>query len=367
METSAQNGSAATAAAASSAVKPYDANDLKRALAQVREISMQVDAGRTWSAIRTAADRPASAPAVEIRLQAQDAKLQTIETDVQRVMSIVCNPAPTPTYIGDGLLFLPSALGFPLIGFADDLQISPSLLMHRRWDAPTTQLLERVLKPGDMFLDIGANIGYFTVFGAALVGFNGRVHAVEANPRTFDVLARNVRLNNIGHVCTLHATAFVDRVGERVLNTFTRNQASSTIAALPDRLLDEWHERPTPHTVSASTLDATFADHPIVFSCIKIDVEGSDGLLWAGGERFFREHVDDRTLILQEWNPPALHGARSDLDELMARFRRHGFSVWRRNDELKVTPVRTVNDLDRWCITELILARDPSRVAAVCP
>lgn len=184
MEPTAQNGTTATTpalVAGAVAAHPPDAADLKRALALVRDISLSVDAGRTWTAIRSVVERPSAPVAIETRLK-------TIEVDVQRVMSIVCNPAPTPTYIGDGLLFLPTALGFPLLGFADDLQIASSLLMHRNWDVPTTQLLERVLRPGDSFLDIGANIGYFTIFGAALVGFNGRVHAFEPNPRTFDLL-----------------------------------------------------------------------------------------------------------------------------------------------------------------------------------
>jgi FkbM family methyltransferase len=336
-----------------------DADDLKHALSLVRDISASVDAGRTWAAIRAAVERPPIPPALE-------ARLQTIEVDVQRVLSVVCTPGSTPTYLGGGLVYLPTLLGFPLIGFGDDLQITASLLLNRRWDVPTTQLFERVLRPGDTFLDVGANIGYFTIYGAALVGFKGRVHAFEPNPRTFDLLARNVRLNNVGHVCTLQQAAVGADCGERALNTFRRNQASSTFATLPDRLLGEWHERPQTQTVTTTTLDAAFAGNDTIFSCIKIDVEGSDALLWAGGERFFRDHVDARTLILTEWNPPALRGMGADPRDLLAAFARHGFSVWRRDDTLAATPVSGAADLDDWCISELILARDPSRVSAVC-
>ena len=264
-------------------------------------------------------------------------------------------------------MFLPTSLGLPLIGFADDLQITASLLMHRCWDVPTTHLLERVLRPGDAFLDIGANIGYFTVFGATQVGGTGRVHAFEPNPRTFDVLARNVRLNTFGHVCTLHASALADAPGRRVMHTFTRNQGGSTLAALPDRLLAEWHERPTEQEVPVTTLDDAFAGTDTVFSCIKIDAEGSEAMIWAGGERFFADHVGPDTVVLLEWNPPALQGAGADRQALLARFGRAGFSVWRRDDRLAVTPIREVADLDDWCISELVLARDPARVRAVCP
>lgn len=303
---------------------------------------------------------PPSAAALEARLRA-------VEFQLQRVLSVVCTPAPTSTYIGDGLVFIPTSLGFPMLGFADDLQLTASLLMHRQWDTPTTHLLERILQTGDAFLDIGANIGYFTVFGAMQVGATGHVHAFEPNPRTHDLLARNVRLNTVGHVCSLHASALADTPGSRVLNTFVRNQGSSSLAALPDRLLDEWHERPTARPVPVTTLDATFSGTTTIFSCVKIDAEGSEEMIWAGGGRFFVDHVDRHTLILLEWNPPALQGAGADRHRLMARFTGAGFSVWRRDDRLGVTPIGSVAELDDWCISELILARDPARIRAVCP
>lgn len=181
-----------------------DAADLDRALDALRHVSQAVDDGRTWNAVQAALTAPTGT----------DARLARLERDVLRVMSIVANPAPRATYLGNREIFLPTAHGLPLIGFADDLQLTPALLQRRTWDAPTTRLLERLVRPGDRLLDIGANIGYFTVYGAALVGGTGHVHAFEPNPRTHAVLARNVRMNDFSHVCTLHATALGDRAGD---------------------------------------------------------------------------------------------------------------------------------------------------------
>jgi FkbM family methyltransferase len=339
---------------------PLDANERERVLTQVRDLASAVREGRTPPASRAASAQAPTIPALE-------ARLRIVERDLQRVLSVVCAPTPISTYIGNGLVFIPTSLGFPLIAFADDLQVTSSLLMQRQWDTPTTHLLERILRPGDHFLDVGANIGYFTVFGAALVGHAGHVHAFEPNPRTRELLLRNVRLNTVSHVCTVHGAALADTVGERVLNTFVGNQGGSTLADLPEKLLNEWHEQPTGTPVPVTTLDTAFGDTDITFSCIKIDAEGSEDMIWKGGERFVRDRVDDRTLILLEWNPPALQGAGADREGLMSRFTRDGFSVWRRDDHLKVTRINGVADLDDWCISELILARDPARVSAVCP
>jgi len=344
--------------AAEGAQQRLDASHLEEALAVLRDVSVAVDGGRTWITVRNAL---AAAPAPGV-----NPRLATIERDLIRVLSVVTNPAASATYLGDGLVFLPTSLGLPLIGFADDLQITPSLLMQRKWDEPTTRLLERIIRPGDRFLDVGANIGYFTVFGAALAGGTGHVHAFEPNPRTHDVLTRNVRMNNFGHVCTLHQSALGDRTGTATIHTFVRNQGGSTLSTLPDHLLDEWHERPVDCTVPLTTLDTVFADRDDVFSCIKMDAEGSEAMIWAGAARFFHEHVNDRTIILLEWNPPALAGSGADPRALLATFAQHGFSVWRRDDQLALTSITDVGQLDHRCNCELLLARDPARVAEVC-
>lgn len=282
-----------------------------------------------------------------------------------RVLSIVANPAPRATYLGDGLVFLPTAHGLPLIGFADDLQLTPSLLQYRTWDAPTTRILERIIRPGDRMLDIGANIGYFTIYGAALAGGSGHVHAFEPNPRTHALLARNVRLNNFSHACTLHAVALGDRPSDVTLHTFRNNQGGSTLSTLPDRLLNEWHEHPVDQRVPMTTLDEVFGESSEQFTCIKMDAEGSEAMIWAGGRRFFRERVTDRTIILLEWNPPALRGAGADRRGLMETFASHDFQVWRRTDQPGAIPVTDADQLDDWCNCELVLARDPARVREI--
>lgn len=65
------------------------------------------------------------------------------------------------------------------------------------WEPYETSLLQRLLRPGDVFVDVGANIGYFTVLGAALVGAAGRVFAFEPDPDNFRLLQANLALNGL--------------------------------------------------------------------------------------------------------------------------------------------------------------------------
>ncbi|MGD9620426.1 MAG: FkbM family methyltransferase [Mycolicibacterium sp.] len=63
------------------------------------------------------------------------------------------------------------------------------------WEPAVTSLITRILQPGDVFVDIGANIGYDSLLAANLVGDNGRVLAFEASPTIFQSLAYNITLN----------------------------------------------------------------------------------------------------------------------------------------------------------------------------
>lgn len=103
----------------------------------------------------------------------------------------------------------------PTEAIGGNLFFSPHLYdrLERGW-------MESLLPEGGVLLDVGANIGLYTLLGAARVGAAGRVVAVEADPDTFGALERNVRLNGFeGRVTLLDAGASDRR--ERL--TFFRN------------------------------------------------------------------------------------------------------------------------------------------------
>lgn len=84
------------------------------------------------------------------------------------------------------------------------------------WEPHLTKFLKRTLGKDDVLVDIGANVGYFTLLGARLVGPGGGVVAIDASPRAFGRLERNVRLNGCGNVRTVNM-AVADRRGTLTL------------------------------------------------------------------------------------------------------------------------------------------------------
>lgn len=76
------------------------------------------------------------------------------------------------------------------------------------YEPETVRILQRLLKPGMCFFDVGAHVGQYTLLAAPIVGDAGQVHAFEPDPETFSKLLENVRMNGLGNVrCTQAALA----------------------------------------------------------------------------------------------------------------------------------------------------------------
>lgn len=116
-----------------------------------------------------------------------DPALQDIAWLLFRVAHQEANPAVTVN-------------GYPLRIHRYDTGISKELAVYRTHEPSTTKLLKSMIGDSMIIVDIGANIGYYTLLFGHAVGPSGRVFAVEPEPRNYDLLRANVReslLNNI--------------------------------------------------------------------------------------------------------------------------------------------------------------------------
>jgi predicted methyltransferase len=72
--------------------------------------------------------------------------------------------------------------------------------LNRVHEESTTNLFRNIVKEGDVVVDLGANVGYFTLLTAKLVGRKGKVYAFEPEPRNYGYLLKNIQLNGYEHV-----------------------------------------------------------------------------------------------------------------------------------------------------------------------
>lgn len=84
------------------------------------------------------------------------------------------------------------------------------------WEPNISFLIELILTRGDVFVDLGANIGYHSLLASKLVGEEGSVIAIEASPSTFEILSTHVRENDATNVRVINKAA-TDAPGSVVL------------------------------------------------------------------------------------------------------------------------------------------------------
>ena len=124
-----------------------------------------------------------------------------------------------------------------------DQHIGRSLDLYGEWAESELELLGLFIKPGDLVVDVGANIGTHTVFFAQRAGAAGQVYALEPQRIVFQSLCANLALNGLLNVRAFHAAASrVSRGRSRCRPSLTPSRA--TTAASRSRL--ERARRPTP-------------------------------------------------------------------------------------------------------------------------
>lgn len=115
---------------------------------------------------------------------------------------------------------------------------------------------------GDTVIDLGANIGCFTIPAARLVGPNGRVIAVEANPENFSQLRQNVALNKLDNVILVNS-AVAGEPGGRL--RVTGSGLTAHVSGTEGEQMD---------TVTLPGLISTYKISRV--GCLKVDIEGSE-------------------------------------------------------------------------------------------
>ena len=178
----------------------------------------------------------------------------------------------------------------------------------------------RHIKPGQRIVDVGANIGFFTLLCARQVGPTGQVWAFEPGPQSYALLSTNVSINGYNNV-VVENSAVADSSGRVDLFVCRAGESDNRIAGT---LLD--YEQRDRINVRCVALDDYCAkiDAPVDF--IKIDVQGAETLVLRGMENMLRRQ---RPIISFEYTP---HSVKIDEQchqaELLARLRGFGYCVY---------------------------------------
>ena len=142
------------------------------------------------------------------------------------------------------------------------------------YELPLQKALSKYLKEGDVVYDIGANVGFFTIISAKLVGDSGSVYAFEPDPDNIKNLEHNIQLNSFAQVTVLErAVSRSTKTGELLLAGHSGSRTLSTTAKSKSQKYQSCPKIP----VQLVAIDDLVAQQIIAPpAVVKIDVEGSE-------------------------------------------------------------------------------------------
>lgn len=215
---------------------------------------------------------------------------------------------PFERVLADGLVFHANSQDF----------LPAVVLAFGTWEPVLTSFLHRRLAAGRVFVDVGANLGWFTINAARWLGESGSVVAIEAAPDLFEELTRQVAVNRLDNVRTINE-AVGEGPGWVSIQAGPREHTGLT------RVVAE--SGPGEGRLRAQSLpDMLTADEIVRCRAIKIDVEGAEYEVVKGMRPMLDSLPQDVEFIVEVG--PARASSHLEVRELFEVFADHGFRAY---------------------------------------
>ena len=290
--------------------------------------------------------------------------MSTLRKRLARAWKVVLNDLPPPRiieslppdprdslryiYLGPDLGLTSLLSGNMMFVDPQDEQISVPIIRDGTWEQWLLQVVLSLVKPGDHVVEVGANIGFYTVAMARQIGPTGRLTTFEANARLAGLVRRSLNLNAVLDRCTIVNKAAWDSVGELEFVTSRRFSGGGYVKAD----FDDLHEDSVRTVVQTAPIDDV-VDGRVDF--MRLDAEGSEPFILHGAIDVLTRNPD--IVICMEWCVEQL-ASRVDLSEFVAWLYGLGFSSWFVELDASLTPLSAEELVD--CRTgDVVLSRRP--------
>ena len=247
-------------------------------------------------------------------------------------------------YLGNNTALTRTKYGHKIYVDTRDLSLAPHILMDGCWENWITDVFRRSVQPGMNVIDIGANIGWYSLIAADLIGESGKLVSFEANPSMAEMTRRNLMINGYNDRSKVESKAVFDKKTTLGFKIYDRYMGSSSLFASQEAAA-AFGDTITTLDVQTVVLDEYVkAGEQLDF--VKIDAEGAEPFILRGGERVIGESKNIQ--IMMEFAPSMLSNSFGSIDQFYDEIEKHGFRVWRIHADasLKVTNLEELKCVD---------------------
>lgn len=185
--------------------------------------------------------------------------------------------------------------GGPILVDATDACLGSWLLAGWECDYSETQIMKKKIGPGETVVDIGANMGLYTILLSQLVGSGGRVFAFEPEPDSFSLLKSNIELRELGNVVAENMGIF-HKTGQMPIYSDRLNRGANSMIYFDTQKQDST-------IVNVTTYDDYFGTMMDAVSFVKIDAEGAEANILEGAKTIYDPRNTKLRKMIVEINP----------------------------------------------------------------
>jgi FkbM family methyltransferase len=234
------------------------------------------------------------------------------------------------------------------INLYKDSQLS-QLVITDTFEQEEITFISRYLKGGDVFIDVGSNIGLYSLLASLIVGKKGKIIAIEPGKQTYSRLLENIQLNNFQNIHALNCALsdkneekefYVDKSGFDAWNSFAKPSAGNYLEK---------------ETVNAQTLDSLVKVFMLpCVDMIKIDVEGWEVPVLMGAKETLSQK--NAPVLMVEFTEQNAKNAGFSCKELFEKGEEYGYVWYKYNSQYnELSEVKLKND---YPYENLVAAKD---------
>jgi FkbM family methyltransferase len=224
-------------------------------------------------------------------------------------------------YLGDYKALIRTMFAHKMYLDTRDIIISPHLLLDGYWEPWITNVLLGELKSGMNIIEIGSNVGYYSLIISSKIGHTGRLFAFEANPDIYQILRDNIQINGFCNRVTLENRAVIDKAEKIAFEKVTEYSTTSRVVEYSK--VNQYSEELKIIKVDATSLDQYFNNKDIKIELIKMDAEGSEPHIFEGMKNLIINNAD--ITIICEFNPVLISAASVDPRKFLEKIQSYGF------------------------------------------
>lgn len=203
-----------------------------------------------------------------------------------------------------------------------------ALSIFKIYEPNQTKIVKKYVHEGDVVIDVGAHVGYYTLLMAQLVGKNGKVYSFEPDPVNFELLKKSVEINGFENVVLIQKA--VSDTTEKIKLFLGDND--SAINRIYDAKLGDAKKS---IDVESITIDEYFKENDKLFNFIKIDSEGSEAKIINGMEKFLTKNR--KLIMMTEFFPFLIKKSGDEPKQYLKSLENSGFELYNILDDNKET------------------------------